>query len=94
VVEGVRRIGDDGLSHTIGVSQHICSANPQYPIPFLTQESRAGLVPLGPITSLMDLAIDLNDEPAGAAIEIRHVRIDWVLFAKGNALRRAAQALP
>jgi hypothetical protein len=87
---GGRRKGDYRGSHIIRIPHHLVSAYPENPISPLAQECVARIVALRPIALFVSFAVDLDDQPARAAIEIGNIGIDRVLLAKADSLRRAA----
>jgi hypothetical protein len=94
VVEGVRRCRHDRCSHAIWVFEHVSRRYSQYSITSLSKEIGTPFIPLGPIAPVMRLAVDFDDEPRLAAVEVDDVGIDRVLLAEADVAGGTAEALP
>jgi hypothetical protein len=94
VVEGVGRSCNDRFGDTVRVLEHACRRYPQYSIAPLSKEGVPPLISLRSVTSIMGLAVHLDNELRTAAVEVDNVTIDRMLLAEAYPTRGAAETLP
>ena len=85
MVEGGRYKCCDCSDDAIQIAENIVRGESYYTMAILRQESVSPGVEIGPVASLMRLAIDLHRQPRGAAIEVDNIRPDGMALAKLSA---------
>src|SRR5262249_53270916 len=83
----------DRLQDAVEVAEHICIPGPEHAEPALSEELLPSLV--RPLVAQVALAVQLDDEGASSAVEVRDVRPDDVLPPKAVAREASPpQVLP
>jgi len=94
MVEGASRARNDRSGNRINIPQYLGRRNPYYPVPVLLQKFITHFVPIRTITSIVRLAIDLDNQGRFATIKIHDIWPDRMLTAKLHLSVPATQPLP
>ena len=84
----------DRIGRGIGVVQHLTRGDPHQLQPVFLEEAGPPLVAHGPIAPLVRLAVHLDRQTRGRAIEIQHIVADRVLAPELRTAGAPPQALP
>ncbi len=94
MVEGVSDARCKAVQDHIQILQYIGDRDAQHLQPLLYHISVTRRIAACPVAHVMGCAVDLDDKPERAAIEISHIGSDRVLAAKLYAEGIGADALP
>ena len=94
VVEGGRHQRSDGSRRSVCVTQYFRGRYPDHTIAIFFKEVISASVTLRVRTPIMRFAVDFDDDPAFAAIEVRHIGADWMLTPNSYSGLAAPQSLP
>ena len=94
MVEGVRHTLDNQLQDRLNVPNHVASNYAKNPVALLAHVPVAMLVPIGLITEIVRISIDLYDKPCLANVKVCHIGSDRVLSTNLESHLASPKLLP
>ena len=87
LVEGQRAAPDDETQHRLQIVEHVACGQPKNVDILLGKPGIAPCIPVGVAAHVVRQSIDLDREARRRAVEVQHIRADWMLPPKLGDLK-------